>query len=41
MIRIAIVEDKEIYMEKLKEYLGEYQKTSGEEFDITVYSDGV
>lgn len=40
MIRIAIVEDEEFYVNELTKYLHEYQKTYGEEFDITVYRDG-
>lgn len=40
MIRIAIVEDEDFYVSELKKYLEEYQKTFGEEFEITVYRDG-
>lgn len=40
MIRIAIVEDEEEYVKQLTEYLREYQKTAGEEIDVTVYRDG-
>ncbi|MDO4277172.1 MAG: LytTR family DNA-binding domain-containing protein [Eubacteriales bacterium] len=40
MIRIAIVEDEESYIKQLTEYLQEYQKTAGEEINITVYRDG-
>ena len=40
MIRIAIVEDEEQYVQQLTEYLQEYQKSSNEEIDITVYRDG-
>lgn len=40
MIRIAIVEDEEDYINQLTEYLCEYQKTAGEEINITVYRDG-
>ena len=40
MVRIAIVEDEEHYIVELKQYLAEYQKTFGEEFDITIYRDG-
>ena len=40
MIRIAIVEDEEMYVQQLTGYLKEYQKTYGEEIDITVYRDG-
>ena len=40
MIRIAIVEDEDMYVQQLTGYLKEYQKTYGEEIDITVYRDG-
>lgn len=40
MVRIAIVEDEELYIEQLKQYLERYQKENGEEFEITVYRDG-
>lgn len=40
MIRIAIVEDEDFYVTELKKYLDEYQKTFGEEFEITVFRDG-
>ena len=40
MIRIAIVEDEEQYIHQLTDYLREYQKTSSEEIDVTVYRDG-
>ncbi|TGY97238.1 response regulator transcription factor [Petralouisia muris] len=40
MVRIAIVEDEELYIEKLTEYLGKYQNQFGEQFEITVYRDG-
>ena len=40
MIRIAIVEDEEMYVQQLTGYLKEYQKTYGEEIDITIYRDG-
>lgn len=40
MIRVAIVEDEEIYVNKLTEYLQEYQRDEGLEFDIQVYYDG-
>lgn len=40
MIRIAIVEDEDAYIEQLAGYLKEYQKTADEDFDITVYRDG-
>lgn len=34
------MEDEESYVSQLKEYLEEYQKTAGEEFQVTVYRDG-
>lgn len=40
MIRIAIVEDENSFIEQLTGYLREYQKISKEEFKITVYRDG-
>ena len=40
MIRIAVVEDEEYYVNQLTGYLNEYQKTEKEELDITVYRDG-
>ena len=40
MIRIAIVEDEEEYISQFTQYLQEYQKTTDEEIDVTVYCDG-
>lgn len=40
MIRIAIVEDEDYYVEQLTGYLDEYRKSEGEDFEITVYRDG-
>lgn len=40
MKKIAIVEDEDIYIEKLQEYLKQYEHEFGERFDITVYRDG-
>lgn len=40
MIRIAIVEDEDFYVNELMKYLDEYQTTFGEEFEITVFRDG-
>ena len=37
MIRIAIVEDEEEYIQQLTDYLQEYQKNSKEEIAVTVY----
>ncbi len=40
MTRIAIVEDEDLYVKELTEYLEEYQKSFGEEFEITIFRDG-
>ena len=40
MFRIAIVEDEDIYINQLTEYLKKYEETTGETFSITVYRDG-
>lgn len=40
MIRIAIVEDEDYYVEELTRYLKQFQKEEGEEFNLTVYRDG-
>lgn len=40
MIRIAIVEDDELYISQLLQYLEDYQKEETEEFSIKVYWDG-
>lgn len=40
MIRIAVVEDEEICIRQIEEYLVEYRNTSGEELEWTVYRDG-
>ena len=40
MIRIAIVEDDELYISQLLKYLEDYQKEEKEEFSIKVYRDG-
>lgn len=40
MIRIAIVEDEDYYVDQLTGYLNEYQKNEKELFEITVYRDG-
>lgn len=40
MIKIAIVEDEEMYAEQLKTYLHQYEKENGEVFDITYCADG-
>lgn len=40
MIRIAIVEDEDCYVNELTKYLEQYQQESGEEFEITFYRDG-
>lgn len=40
MLRIAIVEDDPVYTRQLKDYLLQYEKTSGERFAITCFTDG-
>lgn len=40
MIRIAIVEDEQIYIEQIQAYLEKYRSETGEEFSVTVYGDG-
>lgn len=40
MISIAIVEDEKSYAAQLAEYLHQYEKESGEIFDITTFRDG-
>ncbi len=40
MVRIAIVEDEEVFAEELAGYLKKYQKESGEEIQVKHYRDG-
>ena len=40
MIRVAIVEDEASYREQFQEYLKQYEKESGEEIQITIFTDG-
>lgn len=40
MIRVAIVEDEELYVKQLAGYLNDYQNETGEEIEVTVYRDG-
>ena len=40
MIRIALVEDEQDYINQFTEYLQNYQETANEEIDVTVYRDG-
>ena len=40
MIKLAIVEDEQIYRDQLKEYLFQYEQESGNEFLITCFDDG-
>ena len=40
MIRIAVVEDEELYISQLKGFLKDYEAEQGVTFDIRVYSDG-
>lgn len=41
MIRIAIAEDSESYRAQLLEYLHQYEREYGEQFQIVTYSDGL
>lgn len=40
MIRIAIVEDDDIYKEQLIEFLNRFKHDTGESIEVTTYSDG-
>lgn len=40
MIRIAIVEDEELYAKELTEFLHRYEREEGEVFEISVFADG-
>lgn len=40
MIRLALVEDDEIYRSQLKEYITRYAQTSGERFTVLEFADG-
>lgn len=40
MIKIAIVEDEQLYAKQLHEYLRKYEKENGEVIEVTIYSDG-
>lgn len=40
MIRVAIVEDDELYITQLQQYLQDYQKEYGEDLDVKIYRDG-
>ncbi|MEQ2442512.1 LytTR family DNA-binding domain-containing protein [Pseudoflavonifractor intestinihominis] len=40
MIRIALVEDEESYVETLRSFLSRYERERGERLQITVFSDG-
>lgn len=40
MIRIAIVEDEELYAKQLKEFLHQYETEKKEAFEISYFSDG-
>lgn len=40
MIKIAIVEDEELYAKQLNEYLRQYERENGEAIEVTIYSDG-
>jgi DNA-binding LytR/AlgR family response regulator len=40
MIKIAIVEDEPMYAKQLEEFLRQYEREHGENFDIVMYADG-
>lgn len=40
MLHIALVEDDDLYAEKLKSYLDKYAAETGEKIDVVTYSDG-
>lgn len=40
MVRIAVVEDEEIYRREFLEYLRRYERESGQHFHIAVFTDG-
>ena len=40
MIQIAIVEDEEIYVKQLTEYIRKYQTERGRAIKVTVFGDG-
>ena len=40
MVRIALVEDDEAYQRQLMDYLAQYERETGENFQVSVFSDG-
>ena len=40
MIQIAVVEDEEIYVKQLTEYIQKYQTERGKSIKVTVFGDG-
>ena len=40
MIQIAVVEDEEIYVKQLTEYIRKYQTERGRSIKVTVFGDG-
>ena len=40
MIQIALVEDEEIYVKQLTEYIRKYQTERGRSIKVTVFGDG-
>ena len=40
MIQIAIVEDEEIYVKQLTEYIRKYQTERGKSIKVTIFGDG-
>ncbi len=41
MIRIAIVEDEAAYRRQLQQFVEQYSQESGQEFEISLFSDGI
>lgn len=41
MIRIAVVEDDSIYQKQLNTYISDYERSSGETFQVTNFMDGL
>ena len=40
MVRIAVVEDEQVYREQIVEYLHRYEEEHKEKFQVSVYRDG-
>lgn len=41
MIRIAVVEDEPVYRKQLNTFIRDYEKSSGESFQVTEFADGL